>query len=295
MKFYRFILFFSDSMFFIFIYLGIIKLTGRPQIPLIAILIFFIFLLTFWIHRFYEIEIFFNRDLYFFKLIKVNVISFILFWGIWWVFLKSQWPIASRLVIILLFVIFGSLYYLTLRIFIGSLLLKRTNIYLFLTPKHRRLYKGKLQKYGKKPVELKKFEDIKTKLKKGLLLISYFPSDKVKTRADMWEDYFSQIFNTKNAIAGKKVKVLFFNIYNSELQIENLSTVFLGKIPSISVSPPSKSLYTSFFKRIFDISFSILMFPLISALSFILYFAIKLKLGSPVVFKQIRVGKDLEI
>ncbi len=217
-----------------------------------------------------------------------------LFWGIWWLFLKAQWPIASRLLIILIFIFYGIIYSLTIRLLVGSLLLKLTNIYLLLTPKHKRIYKGKFQKYGKKPIELKNFEDIGKKVKRGILLISYFPSENIKTRAGMWEDYFSQIFETKNEIIGKKVKALFFNIYNRELGLD-FSSFYLDKIPSLEIHPHFKKFYLSILKKIMDILLFILLLPLNILIFPIIYLAIVFKLGKPVVFKQLRIGKDLKL
>ncbi len=294
MKFKKFILFFSDLIFFIFIYLIILKLTNRPSVPIIAILLFTIFSFVFWYERFYEIELYFNRFIYFIKLIKINIVSFILFWGIWWLLLKTQWPVASRLLIILIFVFYGFIYSLTIRLLLGSFLLKSTNIYLLLTPKHKRFYKGKFQKYGKKPIELKNFEDIGKKVKKGILLISYFPSENVKTRAEMWENYFSQIFETKNKIMGRKVKALFLNIYNRELGID-FSSFYLDKIPSLEIHPYFKKYYLSIFKKIMDFFLFFLLLPLNALIFPIVYLAIVFKLGKPVVFKQLRIGKDLKL
>ena len=148
-------------------------------------------------------------------------------------------------------------------------------------------------KYGKKPVELKTFEDVEAKVKSGILFVSYFPSNKVKTRAQMWEEYYSQLFEIKKAILGRKVKVLFFNIYNLELELD-FANVYLGEIPSLEITPSLHKLYVSFFKRVFDLLFFLLLFPLTIIIHPFIFFFIKLKLGSPVVFKQIRIKKDLQ-
>ena len=293
MRFNKFILFVTDLIFYLFIYIFLVKILKRPFINIIALLLFFIFFLVFLYFRLYEIEIFFNRLLYFLKLIRANFSSFVLFWAIWWLVLKSQWPIASRLLILTIFLFFGIIYTFTIRLFLGAFLLKRVNIYLLLSPKHKRLYRGKLMKYGKKPVELKTFEDVEAKVKSGILFVSYFPSNKVKTRAQMWEEYYSQLFEIKKAILGRKVKVLFFNIYNLELELD-FANVYLGEIPSLEITPSLHKLYVSFFKRVFDLLFFLLLFPLTIILHPFIFFFIKLKLGSPVVFKQIRIKKDLQ-
>ncbi len=293
MRFSKLILFVTDLIFYLFIYIFLVKILKRPYINIIALLLFSIFFLVFFFFFLYEIEIFFNRLLYFLKLIRSNFYSFVLFWAIWWLVLKSQWPIASRLLILTIFLFFGIIYTFTIRLFLGAFLLKWVNIYLLLSPKHKRLYRGKLMKYGKKPVELKTFEDVEAKVKSGILFVSYFPSNMVKTRAQMWEEYYSQLFEIKKAILGRKVKVLFFNIYNLELELD-FANVYLGEIPSLEITPSLHKLYVSFFKRVFDLLFFLLLFPLTIILHPFIFFFIKLKLGSPVVFKQIRIKKDLQ-
>jgi lipopolysaccharide/colanic/teichoic acid biosynthesis glycosyltransferase len=216
-----------------------------------------------------------------------------MFGGVWLLFLKSQWNYSSRLIILTIIFVFGIIYFYSIRIFLGNFLLKTIKIYYLLTPKHKRLFKSKLFKITKKPIELKKTEDIINKVKKGILLISYIPSDKIKTRAQMWEDYYKQITEIKELLIGKKVKIFFFNIYNKEFET-GLSTLFLHNIPSIKITPKINTIYKKYFKKLFDLFMILTLLPFFYITYPFIYLMIKLKLGAPVIFKQIRVGQTLK-
>ncbi|MFT4693827.1 MAG: undecaprenyl phosphate N,N'-diacetylbacillosamine 1-phosphate transferase [Francisella sp.] len=58
---------------------------------------------------------------------------------------------------------------------------------------------------------------------------------------------------------------------------------------------PRRTLYTLFFKRIFDILLSILALLVLSPIMLIVAVLVRTKLGSPVIFKQARPGKDEKI
>ena len=54
-------------------------------------------------------------------------------------------------------------------------------------------------------------------------------------------------------------------------------------------------LYRNFFKRFFDIIFSFLALIVLSPLLFIIALLVRIKLGSPVIFKQERPGLNEKI
>ncbi|EDZ90849.1 sugar transferase [Francisella tularensis] len=58
---------------------------------------------------------------------------------------------------------------------------------------------------------------------------------------------------------------------------------------------PKKTLYTLFLKRVFDFILSLIALVILSPVMLILAILIRFKLGSPVLFKQPRPGKDEKI
>lgn len=56
-----------------------------------------------------------------------------------------------------------------------------------------------------------------------------------------------------------------------------------------------KGLYEKFFKRLFDIIFSFLFLVILSPVLLVVAVLVRIKLGSPVLFKQERPGKDEKI
>ncbi|QIW09645.1 sugar transferase [Francisella sp. LA112445] len=58
---------------------------------------------------------------------------------------------------------------------------------------------------------------------------------------------------------------------------------------------PKKTLYTLFFKRFLDIVLSLMALIILSPVILVLAMLIRFKLGSPVLFKQARPGKDEKI
>ncbi len=293
MRFKQFIIFLSDTVFYFIFYLLCSHFFNRPFIFITSLLLYILFIFSFWFYRLYNIEVFFNKILYISRGIQAIITTFILFGGIWLLFLKSQWNYSSRLIILMAIFVYGILYFYSLRIILGTFLLKTTKIYYLLSPKHKRLFKSKLLKYTKRPVELKRSDDIEKKVKKGILLISYFPSEKIKTRAHMWEDYYKQITELKELLVGKRVKIFFFNIYNREFET-GLSTLFLHDIPSIEITPKINTIYKKYFKKFFDFLTTLTLIPFYYITYPFIYVIIKLKLGAPVIFKQIRVGQSLK-
>lgn len=51
-------------------------------------------------------------------------------------------------------------------------------------------------------------------------------------------------------------------------------------------------LYQKYIKRILDIVLSLIAIIVLSPVLIVLFFLIRAKLGSPVIFKQVRPGKD---
>ena len=58
---------------------------------------------------------------------------------------------------------------------------------------------------------------------------------------------------------------------------------------------PRKTLYTLFFKRFFDILLSVITLVVLSPVILIVAILVRVKLGSPILFKQARPGKDEKI
>ncbi len=286
------ILFLVDTILFFSIYLLFSLLFKRPFVLATSIILYFIFILSFWYFRLYNLELFFNRLQYISRGVQANIISFLLFGGVWLLFLKTQWNYSSRLIILTVFIVFGIIYFFSLRMLLGSFLLKTIKIYYFLSSKHKRLFKSKLQKFTKNPMELKNLDDFDKKVKKGFLLISYFPSENIKTRADMWEEYFNQIIKIKERISGKKITAFIFNIYNKELD-SGLSTFYLYNIPSLKISPKINTFYKNTAKRVLDIILTVSLLPLFYISYPFIYLIIRMNLGLPVIFKQIRIGKNM--
>lgn len=58
---------------------------------------------------------------------------------------------------------------------------------------------------------------------------------------------------------------------------------------------PEKALYTSFFKRLIDIVLSLIALIVLFPIMLLLAVLIRFKLGSPVLFKQVRPGKNEQV
>ena len=289
MRFKNLLLFLFDAIFFSVFFLLLARALNRPLVFLTGLVLFVVYLLILWYFRFYNIEIYFNRVSYFTKILKINMIVFVLFWGIWWFLLKSQWPTVSRLLMISMIFVFGVVYISTIRLFLGNFLLKFSKIYLFLSKTHEKIFLEKISKRARTFVKLKRFNEIKKRVKDGYLFLSYHPGKNIRTRADMWEEYFSYLKLIKKNLSNKKVKVFLFNIYNLELQID-YSNVYLGDIPALEMSTKSNHVYQKIIKRTLDLMFSILLIPIFIVLHPFIFVLIRTNIGKPVIFKQFRIG-----
>jgi lipopolysaccharide/colanic/teichoic acid biosynthesis glycosyltransferase len=288
----NFFLFVVDGLFFFGCYFLLTRILSRPPVPVTAAVLFVLYTVAFWYFRFYNIEIYFNRILYFSRIFKLNLVVFILFWGTWWFLLKTQWPTVSRLLMVSLIVVYGVLYVLSIRLFVGKILLRFSRKYLLLSQNHRKIFNEKTAGgLYRNTVHLKIAADIGREVKKGFVFIDYFPSPQVTNRAEMWEDYFNQIKTVKQEIAGKHVKVFFFNIYNRELD-NGLSVVFLDQIPAIEVRSGRSLLYRRLFKKFFDYLFALVLCPVFMLLYPLLFLLIRLNFGKPVIFKQFRLTRN---
>lgn len=289
----NFLLFISDTLFFFGGYYLLTMILNRPSVPITAAVLFSLYIMVFWYFRFYNVEIYFNRIFYFSRIFKINLIVFILFWGIWWFLLKTQWPSVSRLLMISQIFIFGVIYVLTVRFFLGKLLLQLSKKYLLLSEKHQQIFEEKIVKGpGKNTILIKKISDIGgSKIEKGFVFIDYFPSPHVSNRAEMWEDYFIQLQTIKERITGKRLKIFFFNIHNQELD-NGLSVVYLDQVPAIEVKSGQSLLYRHFFKKLFDYFFALALSPFFFLMHPFLLLMIRLNFGTPAIFKQFRLGRN---
>ncbi len=275
----------SDIIFFTFIYQLLIKTLNRPIIIYGGIVLLILYVFNFWYFRFYTLDIFLNKIKYLSKILKINLIVFVMFWGIWWFFLKSEWPSASRLFIISMIFIFGVVYVLSIRLLIGNFLVKSLNFY--------GLYSEKsfLKRFKRINInELNSIDDIKG-IECGFLFVFYRPLKNVKTRAEMWNDYVEQIQNILNVLKGKEVKVFFYNVYNELLNLDYLN-LFYKETPFIEIFSKRENLFYIFFKKGIDMLLSLILLPIFLILHPFLYVLIKKTFGKPVVFKQLRVKKD---
>jgi len=290
MKFKSFLLFIFDILFYIVIYVSMAYLLDRPIVPVTGSVLFLIYLMIFWYLRFYSIELYLNKMFYFLKILIGNLTVFVLFWGIWWFLLKTQWPDVSRLHTIVVILVYGFLYFFTIRLFIGNLLLKSIRAYIIQESHKQNIYYQQLVKFMPKVHKIKSISAIN---KKGFLFLQYKPSKKVKTRADMWGDYIKQIEIIKEKIKGKSVKAFFYNKYNIELKSE-FPLVYINNVPLLKVKAGSLKIYRKFVKRFFDILICILLLPFFIIIHPFVYFMLRSKFGKPVIFKQLRAGKYLK-
>ena len=83
------------------------------------------------------------------------------------------------------------------------------------------------------------------------------------------------------------------NLYN--LAIQKVRVEEIDGIPLFGVKEPSYNALNAFFKRIFDIAFSVITLIALSPLMLILAICIRLDSPGPAIFKQKRVGKDGKI
>jgi len=283
-RFKSFLLLLSDIVFFSFIYQLLIKTLNRPIIIYGGIVLLILYVFNFWYFRFYSLDIYLNKLKYLSKILKINLIVFVMFWGIWWFFLKSEWPSASRLFVIMIIFVFGVVYVLSIRLLLLFFLIKSINFY---TIKPEKSFIKGFKKA--KITELNSIDELNS-IRSGFLFMFYKPSKDIKTRADMWSDYLSQIQETLNYLKNKDFKVFFYNIYNEQLNLDFCNIYYKGTC-FLEINSSNKKYFYFFLKKIFDFILSISLLPIILILHPFLYFLINKTFGKPVIFKQLRVKK----
>jgi lipopolysaccharide/colanic/teichoic acid biosynthesis glycosyltransferase len=279
----------ADSLFFCGFYWLMMTVLNRPPVTVTAAVMFGLYALVAWYLRLYNLEIFFNRILYISRVFLMNVIVFIMFWGIWWFLLKTEWPAASRLLMLSLIGGFGLLHFLLIRLWLGKCLLNHSRVYVSLSGVQRDIFFEKVAPGFKNIVEFDHPGDIPQEGRNGFVFIDYRPTADVATRADMWGDYFRQIQSVKENIRKKRLKVFFFNLYNIELN-NGFSTVFLDQIPSIEITSGRSFFYRRVVKKVFDVLFALVLLPVFGLVHPFLSLMIHLSFGKPVLFKQVRLG-----
>ena len=155
MKFKNLLLFVFDIIFFSIFYYTLAIVLQRPLVIFTGLVLFVLYFLILWYFRFYNIEIYFNKIPYFSRIFKMNIVAFVLFWGIWWFLLKSQWPTVSRLLIVSMIFVYGVVYITTIRLILGNLLLKFSKIYLQLSKAHEKIFHQELSKKAGSIIKLK--------------------------------------------------------------------------------------------------------------------------------------------
>ena len=282
-------LFVADSLFFGGFYLLMMAILHRPPVTMTAAVMFGLYVVVAWYLRLSHLEIYLNRILYVSRIFLMNVIVFILFWGIWWFLLKTEWPAASRLLMLSLIGAFGLLYFLMIRLWLGKCLLKHTRVFVSLTGVQRDIFYEKIAGGLTRIEEFDHPEEMLQAARNGFVFMDYRPGSDVATRADMWGDYFRQVQEVKKRVLKKKIKVFFFNIYNIELN-NGFSTVFLDRIPSIEITSRTSFVYRRVMKKLFDLLFASVLLPVYGAMHPFIVLLIRLSFGKPVLFKQVRQG-----
>lgn len=285
----NFTLLLADSLFFCGFYLLMMEVLDRPPVTVTSAVMFGLYVLVAWYLRFYNLEIYLNRILYISRVLLMNVIVFILFWGIWWFLLKTEWPAASRLLMLSLIAGFGLLYFLLIRMWLGKSLLRHTRVFVSLSELHRDIFDEKIAGGLKNVETFANPEKMLEQARNGFVFMDYRPSAVVTNRAQMWDDYFQRIQQVKETIRKKRVKVFFFNLYNIELN-NGFSTVFLDQIPSIELTSSASLFYRRVMKRFFDVLFAVVLLPVFGLVHPFLSLMIGLSFGRPVLFKQVRLG-----
>ncbi|MBN1196487.1 MAG: sugar transferase [Candidatus Aminicenantes bacterium] len=279
----------ADILAFIGAYAGLRDLFGRPAIPVTAAVLLVLFLVVFWYYRFYRVEVFFNRLQYAARVMRAGLVVFVLFWGTWWFLLKTQWPEASRLLLVGLFVAYGLLYTLTMRMVIGRWLLRRTPIrYRLSTDLRDLLQKGP----GRILKRLEPMDAEKTPwtTRGGLVLMEFQPSAMASTRARMWREYSDFLDTAKKEALTRRATVIVFNLYNAELNHEG-TIMALGEISGLPISGRRHSCYRRLAKPVLDRLLAILLLPLLALLHPFIALMVRLEFGMPVIFRQIRIGR----
>lgn len=279
----------ADIAVFVGIYLGLLALFHRPPIPITAGVLLALFLFIFWYHRFYRVEIFCNRLLYASRVLSGGLAVFVIFWGIWWFLLKTEWPEASRLLLVGLILVFGGVYALTLRLLLGKWLLNHTRVWY-------RLSGGLLDSFnhgmGRGFRMIRSLDDssIPEDARGGLIFIEYRPSATVATRAEMWREYVAFLYRIKDDATRTSATVLVFNPYNRELNHEG-AVVELNGIQGLAVEGSTHRFYRKLAKPLLDRFAALMTLPVLVLLFPLIAIMVRLQFGSPILFRQIRLGR----
>ncbi|HDP94138.1 MAG TPA: sugar transferase [Candidatus Aminicenantes bacterium] len=280
---------FADILAFIGTYAGLRTLFKRPAIPVTAAVLLGLFLVVFWYYRLYRVEVFFNRLQYASRVMRTVLVVFVLFWGTWWFLLKTQWPEASRLLLVGLFMGFGLLYPLTLRMAIGRWLLRRTPTrYRLSTVLRDLLVKGP----GRILTRLEAMDpgEPPGTMRGGLLLLEFQPSARASTRADLWREYSDFLNTAKKEALAYRATVIIFNLYNTELNHEG-TIMALGDFGGLPLSGHGHKCYRRMAKPMLDRVLAMLLLPLLALLHPFVALVVRLEFGKPIIFRQIRLGR----
>lgn len=277
----------ADILAFTGTYTGLRLLFQRPAIPITAVVLLGLFLAVFWYYRFYRVEVFFNHLYYASRVMRAVLVVFVLFWGTWWFLLKTQWPEASRLLLVGLFMVFGLFYSLTLRLALGRWLLSRTRVWYRLSPDlHDHLLRGPGRMLRRTmPLDPGRMP---ARAKGELILLEFQPS--AATRAAMWEEYCAFIQIAKQDALNLNASVIVLNAYNGELNHEG-TIMRLGDISGLPLSGRRHSFYRRLAKPLLDRLAALVLLPVLVLLHPLVALAIRWEFGRPVIFGQIRLGR----
>lgn len=280
----------SDIAAFVGIYLALLSLFHRPPVPVTAGVLLVLFVSVFWYHRFYRIEIFCNRLLYTSRVLSGGLSVFVLFWGIWWFLLKTEWPEASRLLMVGLILVFGGIYSLTLRLLLGQWLLNRTRIWYRLSGEILNSFRHGVGRGLRNPMSIEG-ASIPENARGGLVFIEYLPSALATTRAKMWREYITFLYEIKAEAIQKSATVLVFNRYNRELNHEGV-VVELDGVQGLAVEGSDHWFYRKITKPLLDRFAALLMLPVMVLLYPVIAVMVGVEFGRPILFRQIRLGRN---
>lgn len=268
-------------------YFGLRSLLHRPHIPVTAAVLLVLFLAAFWYYRFYRMEIFFSPLLFASRVMRVGIVVFVLFWASWWFLLKTQWPEASRLLLVFLFLVFGILYPLSLRILLGRRLLRSTRIWIRFSGELREAF---MAGPGRKLRYLREGDDTPEKIRGGLILREFQPSDAAASRADMWKEYAAFLERIKSEALNLHATNIVFYTYNSELNHEGI-VAEIGGLTGLTISGKRHKPYRLVCKPLLDRIAALVLLPLLATIHPLVLLMIRLEFGPPAIFGQIRLGR----
>jgi len=285
-----FILLFFDALFFSGIYLALAFTLERPPLLVTASILFLLFAGAFWYFRLYRIEVYLERQRNLARLFNSLAVVFILFWAAWWFLLKTEWPLASRLLHLMVIPTFGIFYALLLRSSLALFLLRFLPVHTLLNERDQAVFSSRWAKLLPRSRTLAAADEI-TALHSGFLFWSYSPAAEVKNRADMWGDYLKQLTVLREQLADGKVIVFAFNPYNEELQ-GAFSLLHLDETPALELRPGRRDLYRLAGKRILDLLAGVILFPFFLILHPLIFILVSCSFGRPVIFRQQRIGRQ---